>query len=255
MIEFKNCVVVLIAVRGTARVDWLTQCLLSVITQELPESWFMEVMIGIDGAGDVWQWIGEHETFNVGISQERVGPHVMRNSLIAALDWGDAYAVFDADDVMLPGYLKSLIEYRDRFGGIVGADRRSINGEGRLLDGGMQYSFLSGVCMYGPEELAVLGGYRDWASGADRDFVMRARAAGIRVTRKPVALYHRRLWDGSVSAVAAASGERERLRAASLAHIQRGEIRVAPRVVQLQWRPERPGDPDVAPDKWLRLVL
>ncbi len=231
--------------RGNVR--WTLEAIESVWAQERAEGWSYHLLVGVDDCEETVGRLSVHpKMFGFARTYRCVGPHVIRNSLIQeALGVSvrngsySAFATFDSDDIMLPGYLAGLVTYLDRFGGIVGADRININEHGLPSgDGserGLQYAWECGVCMFTRAAWERLGGYRDWRSGADRDWIVRARAAGIPITRKPVALYRRRLWEGSVSSLARASGEKDRLRKLSADGVVGGQLRIEPIVTPLEW--------------------
>jgi hypothetical protein len=120
----------------------------------------------------------------------------VRNSLIA-LEPAAAYAVFDADDVMHPHYLRTLLRWVGT-DGIAGGSRRQIDTHGKPMSN-ERSPFRSGVAVFSHDAWARLGGYRAWKIAADHDLIVRAKALGITVTGARDVLYSRRVHGDSLT--------------------------------------------------------
>lgn len=179
-------VAVVIAARAAGR--FIEECLRSVKAQALPDGWVMDVRLGVDDCNDSYP--SPHWR-----SAGNVGPYVMRNSLMA-LRQADAYAPFDADDVMLPGYIARLVGIAG-VDGIAGSARTDIKEEG--APNGKVHKFVHGICLFSAAAMMKLGGYRAWPVVADLDIVMRAKALKIPVRNTREVLYLRRRHGGSLT--------------------------------------------------------
>jgi hypothetical protein len=226
-----TCAVVMAAYRAKR---WILTTLESIREQETRDGWTYSLRIGVDGCEETSSLLlaeGEPHWF----SPTNVGPYVMRNSLIE-LEPAEAYAVFDADDVMLPGYLASLLSWmRD---GIAGASRHNID-PGGVVTSDQRIPYHSGVAVFSDEVWQRLGGYREWPIAADHDFVLRAKALDIGVTRIKQVLYHRRIHPGSLTQDPT-SGYRTEIRARFKADAERltkrGDLYVEPVTTPLEYR-------------------
>jgi hypothetical protein len=187
----KTCAVIMAAHKA---VPFIEQAVGSFWNQ-LPEAgWRYELRLGVDGCHDTREYLR-----GAGIphhySLVNVGPYVMRNSLIA-LGEADAYAIFDADDVMLPYYLRTLLP-REK-DGIVGGGRRQIREDGSLIPG-PPLGFGYGVSVITGETMRKLGGFLSVKVAGDSEFLRRAGRAGIKVRRYAGCVYYRRIHGNSLT--------------------------------------------------------
>lgn len=161
-----------------------------------------------DGTADVVEAIGDDRIRLV--RQSNAGPAAARNRALAEAS-APLIALCDADDILLPGHLRALIDVHDRHGGIATANawmlradgvltKRRVRHRGRIPVSEdqrlaiLQHNFVSTMSLF-PRELAErLDGFDESLSLAeDWDFWIRAVLAGSRVTHqsKPMALYNR----------------------------------------------------------------
>lgn len=157
---------------------WIEQAVESVRAQEPLADWRFELRIGVDACNETAAVLRRMEQ-PYWRPRENVGAYVLRNSLIA-LGPADCYAIFDADDVMCPAYLRTLIPHAwpDR---IAGPARQTINADGELIERHRVRRWEGGVFVIGTAALERLGGYRAWPVAADSDLMWRAKDMGIRV--------------------------------------------------------------------------
>ena len=182
--ELSQVCAVIIAAHSAAR--WIESCLASWAAVQVPAGWTVDLRIGVDGCPSTARSLtrmGVHYRY----SEHNVGPYLIRNSLIAASP-ADAFAIFDADDMVDPGYLTALLPLAGD-GGIAGPARRTLKGD-RIVHRNFPYA--SGVCVISGAAWTRLGGYRPWRMAADHDFIQRARALGIQVQSPSEPLYTRR---------------------------------------------------------------
>lgn len=179
-----RCAVIIAAYRAA---PFIEECLDS-IREQLPRSgWEYSVRIGVDGCISTHQKLLELGVTHW-MSDRNGGPYLMRNSLIELLR-ADAYAIFDADDVMYPHYLLETLARVGR-NQIAGAARDQLDARGRVVK--RRARFEHGVCTISDAAWRRLGGYRPWPIVADHDLIVRARALRIPVWTITEALYGRR---------------------------------------------------------------
>jgi glycosyltransferase involved in cell wall biosynthesis len=160
-----KCAVIVAAFNAQSTV---MDCLKAIERQRLVAGWTFEIRLGVDGC---------HMTASVlqrarkpfYYSKENRGTYVMANSLIA-LGPADVYARFDADDVMLPGYLSTMIPVALDWG---------LANAGHIVRPNRFSKPRIGQVTFTHETLRKLGGFHSRRCHCDRDFVRRAEMAGI----------------------------------------------------------------------------
>lgn len=180
-----SCAVVVAAWKAAR---YILEALESIDAQQPRPGWTYELRVGVDGCEETSRFLLRAARPHM-FSQANVGPYVMRNSLIE-LAPASAYAVFDADDVMRPEYLTTLLDWTGAHG-IAGGARTQMDEHGRILN--RRVGYRGGVGIISAEAWGKLGGYRAWPMAADHDLVLRARAMKIPVIPVNKALYHRRV--------------------------------------------------------------
>lgn len=213
---------------------WIEKTVRSIEKQRLRSGWTQELRIAVDqceatsarllelGVGHWW-------------SADRVGPYVLRNSLILQAP-ADVYATFDADDVMEPVYLDAILALAGKTG-IGGTARKTMDQNGRLI--GRRARYFHGVSGISHHAWEKAGGFRAWMIAADSDFVARCQRLGIRVSSTRRALYRRRQHPGSLTRAQETrigSELRQQLWAQSKALLRAGRLYVEPRTTHLERR-------------------
>ncbi|WP_083901441.1 glycosyltransferase family A protein [Azospirillum sp. B4] len=191
---------------------WLGDCLDAVFAQPLPAGWRLQVLLGVDGCDDTLDYIGTAPypaLQKVHLRRNR-GTYVTFNTLMQYAE-GDLIARFDADDVMLDGYLRRHIEAQEEGADLTFSwsvytdeDLRPTSSIPALPD----YRPESGHLRKGSHGQFVakrhvwerLGGFRAWPCGADTEFLIRAEVAGFRKAVLEEFLYLRRTHRGSLTA-------------------------------------------------------
>jgi glycosyltransferase involved in cell wall biosynthesis len=170
-----------------AKLTWLVDCLDSIADSATAAGVKYDLRLGVDGCATTECSMAVLAVPHH-VSDVNVGPYVMRNSLIA-LAPADVFVIFDADDVMLPGYFRTVL---------VGLGRHALIGPSRIeCDEHLAHiehrPYKHGVCAFRSEVLERLGGFKAERLGADVDFIARARTAGIvpYVTKEPCYLRRR----------------------------------------------------------------
>ena len=199
---------VLIAAFNAQR--WLRPCLRSVYRQRLPAGWRLEVILGIDACLSTLrlaQGLRENDTRIVFLTSN-CGPYVTFNTLMPFAT-GALICRFDADDVMLPGYLSrqvALLTGPDvtdlSMTWSIATDHRLFplrhKGDPRSSD---DYAKgLEGQIVFRRRVWDALGAFRPWRCAADTDFVHRARVSGLNIGVVEAYLYYRRTHQDSLTA-------------------------------------------------------
>lgn len=181
--KLKHCNVIIAAYKAER---WILECLESVRRQRTVLGWDYHTLVGVDGCEETSEVLARRGYTHY-YSPVNVGPYVMRNSLFGVRS-ADAYAVFDADDMMSDMYLSTLIKHLDN--GIAGAGRITINEQQKQIEGRTRYR--CGVCMISSAAMLKLGGYVDHRVAADYDLIERAKLLHIPLSKVQGSLYFRR---------------------------------------------------------------
>jgi len=206
-----NSLVVIIAAREAA--PWIVECVDSVACQQLPRGWRLQIMVGVDHCVPTLARVHPIGLRNLQVFMftARVGPYVVFNTL-AHLSHDNLLARFDADDVMLPGYLSSQVEqlgwcnlptisqtwsaYTDETLKPIRAPLA--NGSTTKADG-KRDGPSDGQFMMSQGVIGKLGGFRPWLCHADTEFLTRARLVGIAFNICREHLYLRRVHADSLT--------------------------------------------------------
>jgi glycosyltransferase involved in cell wall biosynthesis len=202
---------VIIAAKDAA--PWLPECLGSVMSQRTPQGWDVGVIVGIDACPATLAAARHINLPRVAIRffPEHVGPYIIFNSL-AYSDQSDVLVRFDADDIMLQGYLWAqlrLLESRmaptiiQTWSIYVDAQLRSCVAP--LADG--TYTFpdgrrsrpSDGQFLMTRSAFDRLGSFRGWLCHADSEFIRRARWSGVAFKTVREYLYLRRVHPNSLT--------------------------------------------------------
>jgi len=204
-------VTVIVAAREAS--SWLPQCLASIITQSLSSHWRIRILLGIDACAETLATAERFKSsyLTARYFPEHVGPYVIFNSLACSAT-SDVLVRFDADDVMLNGYLRAQL---DRIGSAltpviiqtwsiyVDPDLNPVSA--RLSDGnfthrdGRRQSGSDGQFLMTHAVWNRLGSFRPWWCHADTDFLRRAVWSGIVRETIPEYLYLRRMHSKSLT--------------------------------------------------------
>lgn len=224
----KICAVIIAAWQSE---EWIKDCVEAVLKQRSSMAWKYELRLGIDGCSQT-RAVVDKLGYAYYWSPKNVGAYVMRNSLMA--EPADAYAVFDADDMMMESYLAVLLQLVKN--GIAGAGRITIDERGRKIQS--RTSFRQGVCVISKEALRRLGGYREERIASDADLIARAKALGVPVNKASACLYYRRKHPASLTQHGDTGMKSTQRRSVVLYHKQlrdNGELVVQPVVTPLTY--------------------
>ena len=160
---------------------WLRQAVDSVLCQELPDNWRMEVLIASDGCKESLAVAKNIHDMRVGVVEikENVGTYVAANTLIAHSK-GDAIFRMDADDfLMQTALLKMLTILDDSIDvGVVGTWHSKVDENLKHIDS--IRCAPQGVRVFRRSVMDRLGGYRPWSCAADDEINRRYSAVGIK---------------------------------------------------------------------------
>lgn len=204
-------IAVLIAAKDAG--DYVIPCIDSVLAQELPFGWTLRILLGVDGCLATAKSAARLQPgIVVRFSPLSIGPYAVFNRLSAETR-ADLLCRFDADDVMMPGYLSSHIymlsasslrvdivrswsiftdaSLRPTRAALAGGSFTGLDGRRRRGSDG-QFTMVQAVWRR-------LGGFRPWPCNADSEFLVRARAAGFNVVDLPAFTYLRRVHCASLT--------------------------------------------------------
>jgi glycosyltransferase involved in cell wall biosynthesis len=204
-------VTAILAARNAAA--WLPQCLDSVLCQHLPRGWDLRVAVGIDACPPTLEVAGRLRMPRLAIRYfpEHVGPYIIFNSL-AYSSRSDVLVRFDADDIMLPEYLRAQLELLDprlrptiTQSWSVYVDTQLRPCQARLANGTLTHADgrrsrpSDGQFLMTRSVLARLGGFQGWLCHADSEFIQRAIWSGIPMKAVSAYLYLRRVHPDSLT--------------------------------------------------------
>lgn len=181
----KKCAVIVAAYKAA---PYIGEMLQSFDAQKKIDGWEWEIRIGVDACPDTAR---ELEILGVDywFSPENVGAYVVRNSL---MDKGraDCYAIFDADDIMEPTYLSTLVPMAAKHG--FSCSHKRVFGAGGTIESNRCYG--GGIQVFTHELLEKLGGFQPDRVSSDLDFTLRAMQSGVEIYITPETLWsYRRL--------------------------------------------------------------
>lgn len=185
-----------LAIAAHEEQDHIVECYTSIMNQEYPSDWKINLMIGVDNcektakvldrAGIPYYW-----------SPENKGAYIIRNTLLHKFH-ADIYGYFDADDAMIQGYIKKTIKAIQKGSDAVMTAKYQCNSvlakrsSKAVIDDGGAISMAKRV-------LSKLGGYHHWRCAGDSDFMRRLEKAGFKITYINEGLYYRRIHKKSLT--------------------------------------------------------
>ena len=210
----EKVVTVIVAARDSAL--WLKECVESIRDQHLPTSWKAQILIGIDACLVTATTANAIKGGNVSVFYypQWSGPYSIFNSL-SIYARGTILCRFDADDIMLLGYMQRQLEFlqdddttailrtwsifTDEYLRPVSAPLS--NGTFTAPDGTRRRGS-DGQFMMRREVWERLGAFRPWLCFGDTEFLNRARFCGYRLKELAEFLYLRRTHVSSLTASA-----------------------------------------------------
>lgn len=209
---------------------YILDCYESVKNQIPLEGWKYEIRVGVDGCqktADVLRRAGIPFYY----SDKNVGAYITRNSLMAVAP-ADRYAIFDADDVMFPDYLKKTLQ--TPYCAIMTA-KINCNENLKPIQGArIEYG---GAITFNNKILDSLGGFYGVRCAADSDFMARIRLAEYNIHEIKEPLYYRRRHPESLtkkSDTGIGSPYRKKAWAMMTEKRNEGIIKIKPTIIELK---------------------
>jgi SAM-dependent methyltransferase len=184
---------------------WVRATVKSVLSQELPTGWELELIIAVDGCDEVLREVLKIEDARLVVLElaENGGTYRALNTALRYAR-GALIAILDSDDIAMPGRFRKQIEALQRHPEIalLGGQLMAINEKGELLPNKLclsldalsefrrggdwkNYLVAHGTWMVRRETYAYLGGYFDSRVGSDAEFCLRAVALGLHCRSLP----------------------------------------------------------------------
>ena len=160
----KKCAIIVSAWKAQSTI---LDCIKSIRAQLPLAGWSYELRLGVDGC-NITAVMLQKTRVPFYWSRDNIGTYIMANSLIA-LGPADIYSRFDADDIMFPEYLKTVIPVALQYG---------ISYAGYQLQGGHSKPRVGQVTMTAAA-LDALGGFAEYRCHSDRDLARRAALLGF----------------------------------------------------------------------------
>ena len=185
----KTCTVLIPAWRCE---NYIIDCVKSVRSQTEHPGWTYDVRIAVDACPDTARVL-QQAGIDFYYSSRNVGPYVLRNTM-TALHPSEAFAYFDADDWMLPGYLSASLEALETCDLVMTGKYQLKSGSRKPIP-----PEKGGAMTYTAELVQTLGGFAPERVAADSDFLIRAGRAGFLHRNINTPLYVRRLHSNSLT--------------------------------------------------------
>jgi glycosyltransferase involved in cell wall biosynthesis len=173
---------------------FIGECIASWRVATLPHRVRIDIRIGVDGCEETARAL-DALGVSYGWSPVNVGPYVIRNTLIESAP-ADAFAIFDADDRVLPRYLRDLVPILGK--GIAAGGRYTIDEAGDRIDRHVK-AHVNGVSMISETAWRRVGPFLPWRIAADAEWHRRAKRLGVRKRTVRSAVYERRRWPGALT--------------------------------------------------------
>lgn len=193
--------------------DFVEEALRSALEQELQPGYQLQLILGIDGCDETIRVLSRlhDERLEVYRMDRNYGTYVTFNTMMQFAK-GDLIVRFDADDIMLPGYLSRQLEV---FEGepeihLTWTRSRYIDSAGEVIPEPLRdeskpetrweiRSAAHGQFMMRRQLWEALGAFQPWPCTSDSDFIYRMRFAGFREEGIREVLYLRRIHAASLT--------------------------------------------------------
>jgi hypothetical protein len=208
--HLKTVSVIIAAYRAA---DFIHDAIHSVLAQQLPANYRLQLILGIDGCESTREAVSgiQDERLQVLNMDRNYGTYITFNTMMRFVT-GALVVRFDADDLMLDGYLSKQIEVfeqqsdvcltwtRSRYIDTMGRGIRdeAKDGATALADWEIR-SEAEGQFMFRKRIWPDLGGFRAWRCNSDTDFLIRLRFLGYKEYGIQEVLYLRRIHPGSLT--------------------------------------------------------
>ncbi len=223
----KTCAVIIAAYNAE---KYILECYNSVKNQIPLAGYEYEIRIGVDGCPKTADVLRKNK-IPFYYSEKNVGAYIMRNSL-CAVGPADCYSIFDADDVMFPDYLKTVLSLNTDaiMTAKINCNENLKPIQGARIEKGGAITFTHSV-------LSDLGGFYGVRCAADTDFMYRIGMAGFDIHEIPEPLYYRRRHTESLtkkSDTGIGSPYRKKAWAMMTEKRNEGIIKIKPTIIELK---------------------
>jgi glycosyltransferase involved in cell wall biosynthesis len=187
---------------------WVEDAVRSVLAQDLPDGWKIEVLLGTDGCESTkvaCEPLYADDRVGIVHFDENRGSPVVFNDLLSICS-GELVSRHDADDLMLPGRLSLIIKaFEDQNVDLVNTfwiDGPEGDSRPAKVKGGNSKEFpqppANGVWTWRREAIERLGAFDDWRVAEDAELLMQADLAEMKREVIPQPLYFRRRHANSI---------------------------------------------------------
>lgn len=174
---------------------WLKESVESVLMQDVPDGWEIEVLVGVDGCTPTLAVAKElvgHRVTVLNCPRNR-GVYITLNTLISASS-GDAFVAHGADDVLKQGRLERMLNTLDSLSDVSLVNTFAYKADSDMSNAKKVSRAHDGIWLWRREAWCNhIGGYRPWRCGGDSDTLDRAKHLGLRSHIVPEHLYVRRI--------------------------------------------------------------
>lgn len=169
----KNKIITVIVAAYKAKL-YIAEALTSVLEQELPEGWELCLMLGVDSCKET---LAESlrlsdNRLNIYMMEKNRGTYITFNTMMSKQS-GDIIVRFDADDVMLPGFLKETIRQMKEGHNFLRFKFQCMDWKGRRYN---SFGLSHGQIAFTNKVWEKLGGFQPWKCAADTEFCYRAES-------------------------------------------------------------------------------
>lgn len=201
---FKNYNVLSIIIPTYNNVEFLKECISSVITSA-NKCCKYEILIGIDNCDKTYKFIKTDHFFKnkyikVYFFSKNVGPYIVRNSLAIKAKYNNIL-FFDSDDVMMKNTIKTLLaEFKNK--NILKFKFYNFNNGNeyqRMENLSLSSIFSHGVFIINKHKFIDMNGFFGWRCGADTEFHERYLGQNNKMNELDIPVYYRRYHNNNIT--------------------------------------------------------
>jgi hypothetical protein len=179
---------------------YIEQCLDSIFSQIGDRK--IEVLVGVDSCMHTLNTLrsirAKYSNLKIFYSELSVGAYVMRNSLFEKSK-GDAILFFDADDVLMPSAISTLLKMYNPISPIRFKYINFDHGKDLNPTAPVNSDVAHGVFFISSGLFQKIGGFQNWRVGADTEFMKRYAMNKVREIRINSPLFFRRIHNNSLT--------------------------------------------------------
>ena len=202
-----------VIIAAYAAENFIGEALESVLMQNIPEDYKLDVIVGVDGCDETWNTVSALNYENVRyLKMERnQGTYITFNTIMEYAN-PDLIVRFDADDIMLQDYLANQIDFLKHNQDVditrtwsIYTDvnkrqiRASLENNTFTAENGESKKVAAGQFMMRKEVWEKLGGFKPWKCAADSEFFVRAKFFGFKIKEIEQFGYMRRIHENSLT--------------------------------------------------------